>query len=225
MTSLLTTPASVTTPSATAGSATAVKDSAQSSLTHNYNDFLKLLMTQLQNQDPTSPMDTNQFTSQLVQYSSVEQQIATNTSLTQLIQLTQGGEVLQASSLVGKPVTVTSDRIALQDGKGAVQFDTPGAEPVSIGVYSDAGVKLRDATVSSQAGHNSWSWDGRDSQGNVVADGAYRTIVSGQTGDTAQTLPFTVSGTATGVKKSGNALQVELGALKVDMSAVQSLAP
>ena len=225
MASLPTTSASIAAPTTAAGSAASAKGSAQTSLTNNYNDFLKLLMTQLQNQDPTSPMDTNQFTSQLVQYSSVEQQIATNTSLTQLIQLTQGGEVLQASSLVGKPVTVTSDRIALQDGKGAVQFDTASAEPVSIGVYSDAGAKLREATLTSTPGHNAWSWDGKDDQGNPVPDGAYRTVVSGQSGGAAQSLPFTVSGTATGVQKSGNALQVQLGALKVDLSAVQSLAP
>ena len=228
--SLLTTPSTITAPAITAGSAASAAgatatDTAQTSLTNNYNDFLKLLMTQLQNQDPTSPMDTNQFTSQLVQYSSVEQQIATNTSLTQLIQLTQGGEVLQASSLVGKPVTVTSDHIALQDGKGAVQFNTTSAEPVSIGIYSDSGAKLRDAVVSSHPGQNTWSWDGPDNQGNTVADGSDRTIVQGQTGDTAQDLPFTVSGTATGVQKSGNTLQVALGALKVDMSAVQSLVP
>lgn len=225
MTSLLSTPANVTTPSSKIAPATAAKDAPQASLTHNYNDFLKLLMTQLKNQDPTSPMDTNQFTSQLVQYSSVEQQIATNTSLTQLIQLTQGGEVLQSSSLVGKPVTVTSDRIALQGGKGDLQFDTATSQPVSIGIYSDAGVKLRDAVVNSQPGHNAWAWDGKDSQGSVVPDGAYRAIVSGQSGGVAHDLPFTVSGTATGVQKSGNALQVELGALKVDLSAVQSLAP
>ncbi len=223
--SLLNTPGSVTAPATASATAASATGSAKTSLTNNYNDFLKLLMTQLKNQDPTSPMDTNQFTSQLVQYSSVEQQIATNTSLTQLIQLTQGGEVLQASSLVGKPVTVTSDHIALQGGKGAVQFSTTSAEPVSIGIYSDTGAKLRDATLTSQPGQNAWSWDGKDNEGNTVADGSYRTIVQGQTGDTAQALPFTVSGTATGVQKSGNTLQVALGALKVDMSAVQSLVP
>ncbi len=221
----LTTSSSITSPTVAAASTTSATGGAQASLTSNYNDFLKLLMTQLQNQDPTSPMDTNQFTSQLVQYSSVEQQIATNTSLTQLIQLTQGGEVLQSSSLVGKPVSVTSDHIALQDGKGAVQFNTTSAEPVSIGIYSASGAKLRDAVVSSQPGQNTWSWDGTDNGGNTVPDGAYRTVVQGQVGGTAQDLPFTVTGTATGVQKSGNALQVQLGALKVDLSAVQSLAP
>ncbi len=221
----LTTPSSIAPPTAAAASAASAPGGAQASLTSNYNDFLKLLMTQLQNQDPTSPMDTNQFTSQLVQYSSVEQQIATNTSLTQLIQLTQGGEVLQSSSLVGKPVTVTSDHIALQDGKGAVQFNTTSAEPVSIGIYSDSGAKLRDAVVSSQPGQNTWSWDGKDNGGNTVPDGAYRTVVQGQAGGTAQDLPFTVTGTATGVQKSGNTLQVQLGALTADLSAVQSLAP
>ena len=122
-------------------------------------------------------------------------------------------------------MTVTSDHIPLQDGKGAVQFNTTSAEPVSIGIYSDSGAKLRDATVTSQPGQNTWSWDGTDNQGNTVADGSYRLVVQGQVGGAAQDLPFTVNGTATGVQKSGNTLQVELGALKVDLSAVQSLAP
>ena len=224
MASLLTTPSNVTAPTA-ASAAPTTKSVALSSLTGNYNDFLKLLMTQLQNQDPTSPMDTNQFTSQLVQYSSVEQQINTNASLTQLIQLTQGGEILQSSSLVGKPVTVASDHIALQGGKGTVQFDTATSQPVSIGVYTDAGVKLRDAAITSQPGHNSWSWDGKDSQGNAVPDGSYRTVATTQTGGATKDLPFTISGVATGVQKTGNALQVQLGALSVDLSAVQSLSP
>src|SRR2546421_564140 len=72
---------------------------ALNSLSANFGDFLKLLMTQLRNQDPTSPLDTNQFTTELVQFASVEQQINTNSSLTQLIQLTQAGEVMQGSAM------------------------------------------------------------------------------------------------------------------------------
>ena len=99
---------------------------ALTSLSGNFTDFLKMLMTQLQNQDPTSPMDTNAFTTELVQFSSVEQQINTNTSLTSLIQLTQAGEVMQGSNMTGKQVTVTSDHLALQNGKGTIQFTTRG---------------------------------------------------------------------------------------------------
>src|SRR5665213_3159407 len=70
-------------------------------LSSNFNDFLQMLMTQLQNQDPTSPMDTNAFTTELVQFSGVEQQINTNSSLTHLIQLTQAGETMQGTSMSG----------------------------------------------------------------------------------------------------------------------------
>jgi flagellar basal-body rod modification protein FlgD len=115
---------------------------ALNSLSSNFGDFLNLLMTQLQNQDPTSPLDTNQFTTELVQFSSVEQQINTNTSLTQLIQLTQGGEVMQASAMTGKQVTVSSDHMPLQNGTGTIKFTTPAAEPVGIAIYSDSGAKL-----------------------------------------------------------------------------------
>src|SRR5580698_3423462 len=113
--------------------------SALSSLSSNFSDFLSLLMTQLQNKDPTSPLDSNQFTSELVQFSSVEQQINTNTSLTQLIQLTQGGEVMQASAMTGKQVTVQSTQVPLQSGQGTINFTAPGVEPVAIAIYNSSG--------------------------------------------------------------------------------------
>ncbi|HTW28990.1 MAG TPA: flagellar hook capping FlgD N-terminal domain-containing protein, partial [Acetobacteraceae bacterium] len=84
---------------ANASAASQTTNNALSSLDGNFTDFLNMLMTQLQNQDPTSPMDSDQFTSELVQFASVEQQIDTNQSLTSLIQLTQGSEVIQGSQM------------------------------------------------------------------------------------------------------------------------------
>ena len=80
---------SSTTAAASSGSSaiTQTGTSALGQLSGNFSDFLTMLMTQLKNQDPSSPMDANQFTSELVQFSSVEQQINTNGNLTQLIQL------------------------------------------------------------------------------------------------------------------------------------------
>src|SRR5271154_5399592 len=97
-----------------------------SSLSSNFGDFLNLLMTQLQNQDPTSPMDANSFTSELVEFSSVEQQINTNSNLTQLIQLTQASDVTQSSAILGKQVAVQSSQLPLQNGSGTVNFTAPG---------------------------------------------------------------------------------------------------
>src|SRR3982751_3981363 len=102
---------STTTGTASTGTSTAAQtgSAALTNLSNNFSNFLSLLMTQLRNQDPTSPLNANEFTSELVQFSSVEQQIATNTNLTQLIQLTQASQIEQSASMLGKPVTVRSE--------------------------------------------------------------------------------------------------------------------
>lgn len=222
--SLATTAAQQTGASSTTGTTSSTGNSALDGLSGNFSDFLSLLMTQLQNQDPTSPLDTNQFTSELVQFSSVEQQIQTNTSLTQLIQLTQAGEIMQSSAMLGRQVTVASDHVPLQNGKGTVQFTAPAAEPVAIAVYNDSGVKIRDAAVSAVKGSNTWTWDGTDNSGQTVPDGSYLVTVDGGygSGGTAA-LPFTVTGTATGVSSQNNAVQLQLGALSVGFDKVQSV--
>jgi flagellar basal-body rod modification protein FlgD len=208
---------------ATTGTGATAGGDALSSLSGNFSSFLSLLMTQLQNQDPTSPLDTNQFTSQLVQFAGVEQQINANTSLTQLIQLTQGSELMQASAMMGKQVAVQSDHMPLQNGSGALAFTAPAAEPAAIAIYNDAGSKIRDALVTATKGQNAWTWDGTDNNGNSVPDGSYRVAVIGANADgTTAALPFNVLGVATGVQKQGNAVQLQLGALTTDFTTVQS---
>jgi flagellar basal-body rod modification protein FlgD len=205
-------------------SASQSSNNAISSLSSNFGDFLKLLMTQLQNQDPSSPLDTNQFTSELVQFSSVEQQINTNTSLTQLIQLTQAGEVMQGSSMTGKRVTVSSDHVPLQNGQGTIQFTAPAAEPVDIAIYNDSGAKLSDSMIMATKGSNTWTWNGTTSSGSTVPDGSYKVAVTGANADgTTSALTFSVIGTATGVQSQSNGMQLQVGALSVDFSKVQAV--
>lgn len=210
-------------PAIAASAAAAAGGTAIKALSGNLQDFLGLLMTQLKNQDPTSPLDTNQFTSQLVEFASVEQQINQNSSLTKLIELTQGNAVLQSSAMVGKQVEVASDQLALQSGLGALSFNTAAAQPVRVSVLNQAGVAIREADVASKAGINTWTWDGRDSAGRQMPDGAYRVAVTtaGANGP-AQAVPFSVLATATGVQKTDSGMQLQLGALSVNMSAVRS---
>lgn len=209
----------------TGGSAASgVSAGASTQLAGKFQDFLHLLMTQLQHQDPTSPMDTNQFTTQLVQFASVEQQIDANSSLTSLIQLTQAGEMMQGSSIVGKRVEVASDKLSLQNGSATLRFATASSQPVVIDVYSSAGTKIAETTLRSAQGSNSWTWNGHDANGNQMSDGTYKVTVRDVASDgTTSAQAFTVVGTATGVQKSGNAVKLQLGAQSVDFSAVQSV--
>ena len=193
-------------------------------LSSNFGDFLHLLMVQLKNQDPTAPMDANQFTSELVQFSSVEQQIATNTSLTQLIQLTQTADVTQSSSVVGKQVTVQAPQVALQKGSAKLGFTAPAGQNVSVSVLDASGKTLRQVAIKAQTGDNTWTWDGKSDTGQTVPDGAYTVAVTGgPAGSPAQALPFTVTGTATGVQVANNTVNLQIGGLIVPFSAIRSV--
>lgn len=197
---------------------------ALTALSGNFQNFLQMLMTQLKNQDPTSPLDTNQFTTELVQFSSVEQQISTNSNLTQLIQLTQGDTVVQSSSLLGKPVAVQSATMPLQNGAGAVQFNATAGQKVELDISNSSGTILKTAQVTAAQGTNTWSWDGTDNAGNALPDGAYSVAVVGAGGASAGTaVPFSVVGTATAVQVQNNVVQVQLGGVTVPFSAVQSV--
>jgi flagellar basal-body rod modification protein FlgD len=207
---------------ASAAAAAQTGSAATSSLDGNFNDFLNMLMTQLQNQDPSSPMDTDTFTSELVQFSSVEQQIQTNTSLTNL--LTQGSEVIQGSSMIGQQVTVQSTQIPLQNGTGTVNVTSPAAEKVSISITNSSGTDIFDTTVNAAAGNNTFTWNGTNNAGQTVPNGLYTMVATGSNvGGGTSTLPFTVTGTATGVISSGTTVDLQLGPLSVPFSSITSV--
>ena len=169
-------------------------------------------------------MDSSQFTSELVQFSSVEQQINTNSSLTQLIQLTQASQVEQSASMIGKPVTVKSNQLSLQNGTAEIKFNTATAEPVAIAVLNAAGAEVQTATLTSTAGSNSWTWNGKSATGTTMPDGPYKVTVSaaGQGGAASQ-VPFSVTGTATAVQNNAGTVQVQMGGLTLPFSAVTSV--
>ncbi|MDP9097057.1 MAG: flagellar hook assembly protein FlgD [Pseudomonadota bacterium] len=202
------------------GTPTKAASGTLGSLSGNFTDFLSLLMTQLKNQDPTAPMDTNQFTSQLVQYSSVEQQINTNSNLNKLIQATQSNTVLQSSSLVGKQVDLANDHLTLQNGTATAHFVAPTAKPVNIEIDSASGTKVYQATMSAQAGTNDFKWDGRDSQGNRLPDGSYKLSVVDQSGTAIAT---TITGRVTGMQRTTDGVTVSLGGLSTDVGSIQSV--
>ena len=210
------------TAASSSGTTASLGSAALQQLGSNFNDFLKLLTTQLQNQDPTSPMDANQFTQELVEFTGVQQQVATNTSLSQLISLQQTSQIEQASNLVGKSVSVTSSEITLQNSAGEVTFQGSAGQQVGIAVVDATGTPIADAALTATSGTNTWKWNGLDNNGNQVPDGAYRVAVEtlSSNGGTPVAIPFDVVGTATGVSSNGTTSQLALGALSVPFSSV-----
>jgi flagellar basal-body rod modification protein FlgD len=189
------------------------------SLAGNFNDFLSLLTTQLQNQDPTSPMDTSQFTTQLVQFTGVAEQITANSTLSQILSADQTQQLTQASGLVGQQVAFTGGTLPLQNSAAQVDYQTTGAEPVQITVTNASGTTVQSQTVNATSGANTWTWDGTNSNGTQLPDGTYNVSVTA--GGTA--LPFQSVGTVTGAEQVNQAVQLQFGTATVPYSQVVSM--
>ena len=179
------------------------------------NDFLKLLVTQLQNQDPLNPLDQNQFLSQTAQFSQLEQLQNINTALGDLKAASASSSLGQAATLLGKTVTVAGENFAFGGG-GPVQlpFSVVGsAAQVQIQVLDQQGNLLRTLNAkATQPGDYAVSWDGQDSSGRALTAGAYYYRVSVLSGSGASNaVAVTGQGTLTGFQIQGGTLLYQLG--------------
>jgi flagellar basal-body rod modification protein FlgD len=192
----------------------------------DFNTFLTLLTTQLQNQDPTNAMDANQMTQQLVQFASVEQQIKVNTNLERLLSVEQGNQLVSAAPLMGRVVEVESDRLALQGGQAQLRLPAAGeVRRAEISVQDASGRLLRRAEVALGSAATNWSWDGKDTAGTQLADGAYRFTLTGIRADgTTAPLQAGVLARATAVDRREGEVRLGLGALSVNFDKLRGLA-
>jgi len=165
-----TVPTSTTTPSTTGATASSA---SLGNIAGNFDTFLTLLTTQLQHQDPLSPLDTNQFTQQLVQFASVEQQINMNTQLTSLISLQQTAQSTAALNFVGQTVTVDGNTAQLASGQASWTFSSTKPADATITITNATGQTVYSTSQAVQSGAQTFNWNGRDASGNTLPDGAY----------------------------------------------------
>jgi flagellar basal-body rod modification protein FlgD len=145
----------------------------------NFQTFLTLLTTQLKNQNPLDPLDTNQFTAQLVQFAQVEQQLKANDQLTTLVALQQTAQATQALDYVGQKVVVDGDTAPLKDGTATwwVTVDKPVTATVTI--TDSTGQTVMTSTRSLNAGKNqALNWDGKDASDLQWPDGNYKMTIT-----------------------------------------------
>ena len=161
--------------------------SAKSSATlaGDFESFLSLLTTQLRQQDPLSPMDAEKFTSQLVQFSSVEQAIETNRRLSEMTKLLGGNALSDALSFVGREVELAGDGVQLGAIGGAqLALDVPpDAQRVDVSILDSSGTVVRRLEGPIGAGSHQLNWDGLRNDGVRAAAGSYRLVATAITED------------------------------------------
>ena len=219
---------STTTPTTSTSSATqAVSAVGSNQIAGNYDTFLQLLTTQLQNQDPLSPLDTSQFTEQLVEFSSVEQEINENTNLQTLISLQQNSEATQALQLIGSTVTVngTAGTLANASGQPASwSLNSPSPATGTVSITNSSGTVVFTGTTSLSSGNQTYTWNGVGANGVTWPDGTYNLSVSATSATgSAVTVSSQTSGTVTAVNISQNPPQVTVGGQSYPLSAIQSI--
>ncbi len=138
--------------------------------------FLRLLVTQLQHQDPLNPMDAREFTAQLAQFSLVEQALETNQQLKTLNLYETSANNARAVSLIGKEILAQGDKVTISDsGVGQLCFRLLGeSAQTQVHVYDPAGRLVRSLDLGKRSsGEHSISWDGLDQQGRALGQGTY----------------------------------------------------
>lgn len=143
-------------------------------LADDFDTFLGLLVTQLENQDPLDPMKANEFTNQLVQFSSVEQAIATNDKLDQMLQAQSGNRATQAVNFIGKTIEMNGSQVALKDGEATFGYTLEDqAAGGALLVTDQTGETVKTVPIDTDSGKHTYTWDGSTDAGGTAADGVY----------------------------------------------------
>ena len=162
------------TSSSSTSTASATSALASSQIAGNFQSFLTLLTTQLQNQNPLDPLDTNQFTQQLVEFAGVQQQLNTNDSLATLVSLQQTAQSTQALGFVGKTAVVNGSTAALTNSTATWQLSIPTNSTVNISITNSTGQAVYSGSYSATAGNSQpFTWNGLGTDGAQYPDGQY----------------------------------------------------
>lgn len=202
----------------------ASKTQAQSvKLAEDFTQFLTLLTTQLQNQDPLNPMDSTEFTNQLVQFSQVEQSINTNQKLDDMLALQLGSLSTVALGYVGMDVTYTSAEMNF-DGTKPVTINyglSSEAKILKVNIYDENGTLVRSMDAPKTAGAQKVIWDGKDSNGDTMQSGTYNVKIDAADGnDKPMTVSTAVSGNVRGIESQDGIIFLLIGERAVSLNNV-----
>jgi len=204
----------------------ATSNDSRVGLADNFDNFLLLLTTQLQNQDPTAPMDADQFTQQLVQFSGVEQQIQSNETLTELAGLLQGQQLSQSVGYLGSEVEVGGDVVRLgDDGVAKIHYELDGlASDVTVVMSDELGQVVASFPGETGVGRHSVTWNGLGDNGTQYSDGSFKVSILAETAaGEAMTSKTTISGVVDGVELHEGQTMLSVDGTLLPLSQVKAV--
>lgn len=213
----------------TATTSTTSTSSTSSSLNNteiasNFTQFLQLLTTQLQNQDPLSPMDTNQFTQQLVEFAQVEQQLKSNDSLSTLVSLQQTAQATSALSLVGATVVVNGATVQMKNSSATWSLNASKPATATISIADSTGQTVYTGKYTVNSGANTFTWDGRGNDGKLWPDGSYTlTSTAVDANGQSTTLSTQVQATVDSVDLTQSPPLLSIAGQNYSMSQIQQI--
>jgi flagellar basal-body rod modification protein FlgD len=223
----MTTPsiASTIASTATTSATTSSTSTSTTGLGSDFKTFLTLLTTQLKNQDPLSPLDTNQFTQQLVSFSQVEQAINANDKLANLVSLQSTNQTISALPLVGHTIQYADNQAALANGQATFGYTLPANAAAANIVISNAnGQVVYQTPAATTAGFHSFTWNGTGIDGSKVPDGTYTFNVSATATDkSAIQATLSAYGTVGSVDVSNGTASLDIGGVKEALSKIMSI--
>src|SRR5712691_818300 len=164
--------------STNAAATAATSGTDRATIAGNFTTFLQLLTTQLKNQNPLDPLDTNQFTQQLVSFAQVEQQLKANDQLKALVALQQTAQTTQALTFVGATVSVDGATARLANHHASWSFSVSKPSSATIVISDQSGQTAYTGTFTVQAGTQQFAWGGDGTDGRLWADGNFKITVT-----------------------------------------------
>jgi flagellar basal-body rod modification protein FlgD len=205
---------------------TSTKSTSSSGTTLGKDAFLKLLLAQLNHQDPLNPADPSQFASQLAQFSSLEQLTNVNDNLTSLKTTQESNNKYQAMDLIGKEIQADGDTLNVGDGETATgSFNIGSAANCAVVISDDSGTVVRTINEGSLAkGDHSFTWDGKNYNGKAVDDGSYTfKIVAQDSAGKSITSTTKINGLVDRVSLEGTDPTLYIGSLPISLSDVTDI--
>ena len=211
--------------SSATSSAASSQTATRQTIAGNFDTFLQLLTTQLQNQNPLDPLDTNQFTQQLVQFSGVEQQLKTNDYLATLVDASASSRAVAAGGYLGANVTADGSTTTLADGKASWSLSlTKPATKATINIVNSSGETVFSTTQAMAAGTSTFSWDGRTTDGSELTGGDFTIKIDAKdAGGQPVTVSSELSGRVDSIDLTGSEPVLKIGSISVPLSKVKTL--